>query len=241
MELRLARPRGRALAVVREDGPRGRASRASRARRTARRPRAGCSHRGRCPAKASRARTSGASETRISRAGWTRRMRHYTPWPVLTPFHVVVVCALALPALASAGDRVGPETCKACHPAAYTRWRAGPHARARESLPEKSRDDRRCLSCHAPDAAEGISGVSCEACHGPGALYAASYVMRDPELSRALGLVDPGEKILRRVPHGLHPEPRALRREAEAPAHRALGRRAEGALTCRSRWSRRSS
>jgi len=113
---------------------------------------------------------------------------------VLTPFHVVVVCALALPALASAGDRVGPETCKACHPAAYARWRAGPHARARESLPEKSRDDRRCLSCHAPDAAEGISGVSCEACHGPGALYAASYVMRDPELSRALGLVDPGER-----------------------------------------------
>ena len=113
---------------------------------------------------------------------------------MLDLLRAALVCALALPAAALAGERVGPETCKACHPAAYARWRAGPHARARESLPEKSRDDRRCLSCHAPDAAEGISGVSCEACHGPGALYAASYVMRDPELSRALGLVDPGER-----------------------------------------------
>jgi hypothetical protein len=61
-------------------------------------------------------------------------------------------------------------------------------------LPEQSRSDRRCLSCHAPGADEGLAGVSCEACHGPGRLYSASYVMRDPELARAVGLVDPGEK-----------------------------------------------
>jgi hypothetical protein len=36
--------------------------------------------------------------------------------------------------------------------------------------------------------------VGCEACHGPGRLYAARYVMRDAELARALGLVVPGEK-----------------------------------------------
>lgn len=101
---------------------------------------------------------------------------------------------LALPVLSQAGDRVGPETCKACHPAAYEAWRATPHARARESLPERSRADARCLSCHAPDLDDGISGVSCEACHGPGRAYAARYVMRDPELSRAIGLVDPNER-----------------------------------------------
>jgi hypothetical protein len=39
-----------------------------------------------------------------------------------------------------------------------------------------------------------VSAVSCEACHGPGAIYAARYVMRDAELARAVGLVDPGEK-----------------------------------------------
>jgi formate-dependent nitrite reductase cytochrome c552 subunit len=81
---------------------------------------------------------------------------------------------------------VGPETCKACHPAAYETWRASPHARARESLPERSRNDKRCLSCHAPDLEDGLAGVSCEACHGPGRAYSAPYVMRDPELARAV-------------------------------------------------------
>jgi formate-dependent nitrite reductase cytochrome c552 subunit len=99
-----------------------------------------------------------------------------------------------LPAVVAAGDLVGPETCKACHPGAYATWRAGPHARALESLPERSRKDPRCLSCHAPQIEDGISGVSCESCHGPGSAYAASYVMRDAELARAVGLVDPGEK-----------------------------------------------
>jgi hypothetical protein len=107
---------------------------------------------------------------------------------------LVLLLAALVPAAASGGDRVGPETCKACHPAAYDAWRQGPHARALESLPERSRRDRRCLSCHAPDADEGIAAVSCEACHGPGRLYVAPYVMRDPELARAVGLADPGEK-----------------------------------------------
>jgi hypothetical protein len=107
---------------------------------------------------------------------------------------LLLVAAAALPLVAAPGDKVGPETCKACHPGAYASWAAGPHARARESLPEKSRDDRRCLSCHAPDAADGLTGVSCESCHGAGRLYSAAYVMRDPELARAVGLLEPGEK-----------------------------------------------
>jgi hypothetical protein len=114
------------------------------------------------------------------------------------PATLALLAAVALGAPgapARAADRVGPETCKACHPAAYEAWRASPHARARESLPERSRGDRRCLSCHAPDLDDGVAaGVSCEACHGPGRLYSAPYVMRDPELARAVGLADPGER-----------------------------------------------
>jgi hypothetical protein len=108
--------------------------------------------------------------------------------------HVLAIAIALLPALAPASDLVGPETCRACHPAAYASWREGPHGRALEGLPERSRADRRCLGCHAPAAESGQAGVSCEACHGPGRLYAASYVMRDDELARALGLVVPGEK-----------------------------------------------
>ncbi|HUL61367.1 MAG TPA: multiheme c-type cytochrome [Anaeromyxobacteraceae bacterium] len=103
------------------------------------------------------------------------------------------LAALA-PARAAAGEVVGPETCKACHPAAYAAWREGPHARAVDSLPERSRKDRRCLSCHSPDTDQGLAGVTCETCHGAGGVYSARYVMRDPELARAAGLLDPGEK-----------------------------------------------
>src|SRR5512138_2371924 len=135
--------------------------------------------------------TSGAIARRASDARRTGRMRHYTPGPVSRSFAYLFAL---LPIAAAAGDLVGPETCKACHPGAYAAWRAGPHARALDSLPERSRKDRRCLSCHAPDVDGGVAGVSCEACHGPGGAYAASYVMRDAELARAVGLVDPGEK-----------------------------------------------
>ena len=95
---------------------------------------------------------------------------------------------------AGGGAKVGPETCKACHPAAYEVWKNGPHARSLDGLPALNRKDPRCLSCHSPDADDGLIAVSCESCHGPGRVYSAPYVMRDAELARALGLVDPGEK-----------------------------------------------
>lgn len=110
------------------------------------------------------------------------------------PLRALLLSTL-VPAVAGAGDKVGPETCKACHPAAYEAWLAGPHARSLETLPARSREDARCLACHAPDRGAGIGGVSCEACHGPGRIYAAPYVMRDPELARAVGLLVPDEKI----------------------------------------------
>jgi len=113
--------------------------------------------------------------------------------PFLTAFLLASLLALP-PSLAAPGDKVGPETCKACHPAAYEIWRAGPHARTLETLPIQSRKDPRCLGCHAPDAEDGLVGISCEACHGPGSVYAAPYVMRDAELARLVGLTDPGEK-----------------------------------------------
>ncbi len=91
-------------------------------------------------------------------------------------------------------DVVGAEACKSCHPLAYEAWRSGPHARGLESLPEARRNDAGCRSCHAPDVERGLAGVSCETCHGPGRVYSRPYVMRDPELARAVGLVDPGEK-----------------------------------------------
>jgi len=98
------------------------------------------------------------------------------------------------PAASLAADFVGAETCKACHPLAYEVWKEGPHARAQDSLTPAQQRDPHCASCHAPDLDKGVSGVSCENCHGGGRIYAQAYVMRDRELSRAVGLVDPTEK-----------------------------------------------
>jgi hypothetical protein len=125
-------------------------------------------------------------------------MPHYTPAPVPRSRNraalLAAALALAAPAIARSADTVGPDTCRACHPSAYDAWAASPHARARESLPERSRNEPRCLSCHAPDAEDGLAGVSCEACHGSGRTYSAPYVMRDAELARAVGLLEAGPK-----------------------------------------------
>lgn len=103
---------------------------------------------------------------------------------------------LALPAVAAAADVVGPERCKECHEKAFEAWKGRPHARAEEALGAKAKEPA-CLTCHAPQKKLGVAGVSCEACHGAGEHYSPSYVMRDPELARAVGLQVPGEKECR--------------------------------------------
>ncbi len=92
-------------------------------------------------------------------------------------------------------DFLGPESCQGCHLDAYAAWKASPHARAKDSLTPAAQKDARCLSCHSPNENEqGVAGVSCESCHGGGQYYVSQYVMKDPELARLVGLVDPSEK-----------------------------------------------
>ena len=109
----------------------------------------------------------------------------------------LLLLVLALSGAAGAADFLGPESCKGCHPAAYEAWMQSKHARAGDSLSEAQQKDARCLSCHAPDQAQGVSNVSCETCHGGGQYYSPAYVMKDAELARLVGLVDPSEKSCR--------------------------------------------
>ncbi len=98
---------------------------------------------------------------------------------------------LIAPLNAKAAGFIGSESCRACHQAAFDAWQASPHAKAMLSLTAEQQKDTRCLQCHARDQAQGgDSGVSCETCHGAGGYYWPSYVMRDPELARATGLVN---------------------------------------------------
>jgi hypothetical protein len=89
-------------------------------------------------------------------------------------------------------EHVGARTCSSCHARAFEAWRSGPHARAYQVLAGASREDRACLRCHSPSRASGHAGVQCETCHGGGRHYFPEYVMRDRELSRLVGLRDPG-------------------------------------------------
>jgi hypothetical protein len=123
-----------------------------------------------------------------------------------------VLSAVSVSPLAFAADRVGSESCGVCHPKAYQAWKIDPHARATQSLTEAQKQMPTCTHCHAPELAQRTlatagqpstsvsddsraeADVGCESCHGAGQYYSPSYVMRDAELARAVGLVDPGQK-----------------------------------------------
>ncbi len=118
-------------------------------------------------------------------------MRTCNCLPALS-FFLALAC---LPFRALAADPIGAENCKTCHGAAYEIWQDSQHSKASASLSPKQQKDARCLSCHSPDQAKGVPDVSCETCHGGGQFYAPRYVMKDKELSRAVGLTDPSEKM----------------------------------------------
>ena len=92
-----------------------------------------------------------------------------------------------------AQNYVGAERCGTCHEFALKVWQSGPHAQAHRSLSDEQLKDARCNNCHtlAEEAEAKFQGVQCERCHGPGKYYQAAYVMKDRELSRAVGLIDP--------------------------------------------------
>ncbi len=118
------------------------------------------------------------------------------------PLRRVGVAAVGVAALSSAvalgADFLGPDSCKACHAEAYAAWSTSKHARSAESLTREQQRDPRCTACHSPNLAEQrLAAVSCETCHGAGQYYAPSYVMKDPELARLVGLLDPGERSCR--------------------------------------------
>jgi len=99
---------------------------------------------------------------------------------------------------AFAQNYIGAERCKTCHEAEYQIWATGPHARALAALSVEDRRDPKCNTCHTTSSgAEDtrLSGVQCERCHGGGKYYQQAFVMKDKELSRAVGLMDPTAKV----------------------------------------------
>ncbi len=95
-------------------------------------------------------------------------------------------------AVAARRDWIGSAACGTCHPAELASWQATRHALTRDRFP--GRPEPRCLACHATGEAPAGPAIAvevgCEACHGAGAAYAESDIMRDGPVARALGLAD---------------------------------------------------
>jgi ribosomal protein L40E len=120
-------------------------------------------------------------------------MRKAAIWTVLGLATVVLI---GINAQAQDRTYIGAEKCKMCHKQQYASWMETTHAKATEDA--KASTDRTyepsCLSCHATNSDEAISGVQCEMCHGPGSDYKKMSVMKDRDMSIANGLNIPSQE-----------------------------------------------
>ena len=151
-----------------------------------------------------------------------RAMAHYTRAP----------CASSsssrgrLPALRwRRRDLVGPETCKACHPAAWAAWREGPHARAAgEPAAERAAPTSAASPATRRGADAGHDGVSCEACHGAGpALRRRATSCATPSWRGPSGSPTRARRPASRCHTESHPQPGQVRLRPKAEAHRPPG------------------
>lgn len=95
-------------------------------------------------------------------------------------------------------EYVGKDKCKLCHKQQHDSWLTTMHAKAWEALkPEEQKKDS-CIVCHitGKDAAGTmLTGVQCEACHGPGSAYKTQANMKDVKLAMAAGLTEPTKEV----------------------------------------------
>lgn len=108
----------------------------------------------------------------------------------ILPLAPAALLLLALAGAATAAEYLGARRCGTCHEAQYRHWEGTAHARAAERLVGMERRDPRCTGCHSTAAGQGLDGVQCESCHGPGGDYWPDFIMADRRLAQALGLED---------------------------------------------------
>ena len=77
------------------------------------------------------------------------------------------------------------DRCSSCHFKQYMSWKKTKHAATFANMPAKYQADAECVKCHvtgygkksgyaggtAPEVLQGLLGVTCEACHGPGSAH----------------------------------------------------------------------
>jgi hypothetical protein len=104
--------------------------------------------------------------------------------------------------LAGDNEYISAAKCKMCHKVQYASWAETPHAKAFDKLKPEEQSKAECLKCHATGDSAELPGVQCESCHGAGGGYKSMKVMKDPEASKAAGLLIPDEAFCRKCHEG---------------------------------------
>jgi hypothetical protein len=93
-------------------------------------------------------------------------------------------------------DYIGVKKCKICHKkdGTYDSWLATKHATAWDSLSAEEQKNSALEQYYTTGTTakgELLTGIQCEACHGPGSDYKKKSIMEDREKAVAAGLIIP--------------------------------------------------
>jgi hypothetical protein len=113
---------------------------------------------------------------------------------------VFVGTGLAQEAAKAAHTYVGVKQCKMCHKkdGIFDSWSASKHATAWDSLSadnQKNEAFKAFYTTGSTPEGELLTGIQCEACHGPGSDYKKKSVMENKEAAMAAGLIIPDAKV----------------------------------------------
>ena len=113
---------------------------------------------------------------------------------------VFVGTGLAQETAKAAHTYVGIKQCKMCHKkdGIFDSWAASKHAIAWDSLSadnQKNEAFKAFYTTGSTPEGELLTGVQCEACHGPGSDYKKKSVMENKEAAIAAGLIIPDAKV----------------------------------------------
>ncbi len=98
---------------------------------------------------------------------------------------------------------IGQKKCRICHFRQFLKWKKSKHAKTWETLEAKDKTRPECIVCHVTGYKEPsgyvseektphLTGVHCEACHGPGSAHA--------EAAKDAPKVWKGDKKMNKVP-----------------------------------------
>jgi mono/diheme cytochrome c family protein len=94
---------------------------------------------------------------------------------------------------------VGVKQCKICHKkdGIFDSWSATKHATVWDSLSADNQKNEAYKPFYTTGMADSVllTGVQCEACHGPGSDYKKKSIMENKEAAIAAGLVIPDAKV----------------------------------------------